>query len=488
MNKKTFWLLILICCFSFQNSFGGNLRAYLSYASFNSPDGPYLETYLGIDAGSMKLIPAENGKYQGTVEITMLFKQDGTIKEYKKYEFKSPLFNDTLNIRMGLIDLQRYALPNGTYDFDIIISDQNSKADPFLVSNPITINYPYDKASLSGIELVESYKKTESQNILSKSGFDLVPFVENFYPENISKLTYYSEVYNMPEEIGTDEKFIVIHYIESYENQQQLNNFVKVKRVVAKPVIVLFNEFDISKLASGNYNLVIEIRDKQNQLITSNKLFFQRSNPNIQLDLKDLAALDIKYTFAGQITERDSLVKFIHYLDPISTEIERFFVKQNIKQAELLTLQQYFLNFWLTRNQLDPHNAWMDYKEQVKKANLAFSTTSLKGFETDRGHVFLKYGPPNAIAESHHEPSAYPYEIWHYYQLKSQRNRKFVFATQDLITNDFRLIHSDAIGELNNYRWQIEISRRQWNPSNLDESQARDHWGSNINDYFNNPR
>jgi hypothetical protein len=118
-----------------------------------------------------------------------------------------------------------------------------------------------------------------------------------------------------------------------------------------------------------------------------------------------------------------------------------------------------------------------------------YSTPNSRGYETDRGRVFLKYGPPNIVSESYNEPAAYPYEIWQYYTLgESQRNKKFVFYTIDIVTNDFQLVHSDAIGETSNYRWQVEIHKRTFDPYNLDRDRYPDAWGSDVNRYWENPR
>ena len=82
----------------------GNLRAYLSYATFTSPDGPYIETYLSIHANSVKFVKLENDRFQGTVNILMTFNQDNEIKAYKKYELKSPEVKDTSNMDFHFID------------------------------------------------------------------------------------------------------------------------------------------------------------------------------------------------------------------------------------------------------------------------------------------------------------------------------------------------------------------------------------------------
>jgi GWxTD domain-containing protein len=160
-----------------------------------------------------------------------------------------------------------------------------------------------------------------------------------------------------------------------------------------------------------------------------------------------------------------------------------------MEEADLMTLKQYFLNFWTGRDNTMPETAWNHYHQQVRKVNYIYSTPNRQGYETDRGRVFLKYGPPNIVSESYNEPAAYPYEIWQYYTLgEGQRNRKFVFYTIDIVTNDFQLVHSDAIGEKANYRWQVEIHRRTFDPYNLDENQYPDAWGSNVNRYWEVPR
>ena len=105
--------------------------------------------------------------------------------------------------------------------------------------------------------------------------------------------------------------------------------------------------------------------------------------------------------------------------------------------------------------------------------------------------MFLKYGAPDRIVQSYSEPGAYPYEIWHYYTLGSQRNKKFVFMTLDIVTNDFKLIHSDAVGELNNFRWTTEIYKRTYGTYydyGVDNAAAPDSYGDKAKDYYDNPR
>ena len=103
--------------------------------------------------------------------------------------------------------------------------------------------------------------------------------------------------------------------------------------------------------------------------------------------------------------------------------------------------------------------------------------------------MYLQYGPPNIISESYNEPSSYPFEIWQYYQLPDgQRNKRFVFYTTDLITNNFRLLHSDAIGEVYNYKWKVFLNNRWFDPFNVDQQDVPDIYGGKADDYYRNPR
>ena len=487
--KKIIALFILTLIFSTFASQARDLKAYLFYCTFLSlEDGPFIETYISVDGKSVTFIEAENGKFQGTLEITMIFKLDGEIKDFKKYDLLSPDISDTTNINFHFIDQQRFLLPNGLYDFEILIADKNKETLPFVITRPVNIDFPYDEVSISGIELIESFSKAEKTGVLTKSGYDLVPYVSNFFSQTQNKLTYYSEIYNTEIILGKDEKFLVTSYIESYETEKPMPKFIEYKKVVTQPVNVLFNEFDISDLPSGNYSLVIEVRDRENNQLAYNSLFFQRSNPSIKINVQDIAAININNTFAERIGSADTLAEHIRSLDPISSQLERAFTQNLAKAPDLRTMQQYFYNFWYTRDNLDPEGSWLKYAEQLKIADASFGTGMKKGYDTDRGRVFLKYGPPNAISESYNEPNAFPYEIWHFYELSNQRNRRFVFYSRELATNDFELVHSDAVGEISNYQWQFVIHGREFAPVGIDDQIVPNHWGSRINDYYITPR
>jgi GWxTD domain-containing protein len=204
--------------------------------------------------------------------------------------------------------------------------------------------------------------------------------------------------------------------------------------------------------------------------------------------MNDLANMNITNTFVDKIPDGDTLVDFLKSLEPISSEAERDYMFNLVKTTNYIMMKRFFYNFWLTRNYGDPEDAWMQYHYEVRKVNASYETPTKRGYASDRGRVYLKYGPPNHMTESYNEAAAYPYEIWHYYTLGKQRDKRFVFATKDMVTNDFRLIHSDALGELANYRWQLEIYRRNWIPSSIDQTEPPETWGNDASKLYRQPR
>jgi len=485
MKKSIFLFAIFILPFFAE---ARNLWAFLTYGTFNSPDGPYVETYLSVAGNSVNYVKTVNGKFQATVNILMTFKQNNEIKAFKKYELNSPEIDDTAKVNFEFLDEQRFQMPNGTYDFELQITDKNNNMKPVPFSQSVVVDFLADKPSFSGIQLVKSYKKSETPSIITKSGYDLVPYVYNFYPGNEDKMIFYSELYNMDKIIPEGQKYVLSYFLESFETHITLFEFAKVKKEITRPVAVTLAEFYIGNLATGNYNLVFEARNQQNDIVASQKIFFQRSNPGAKLTFTELTNENATNSFAEKITQSDSLKEFISCTFPISTGMEKAFIKDVLKKSTLQDMQKYFYGFWLRRDPNNPEKAWLAYKEQVKIANYNFKTPVKKGYQTDRGRVYLEYGPPNTRSERPSEPSTYPYEIWHYYTLNNnQRNKRFVFYSPDMVTNDYFILHSDATGEIHNPTWQVDLQSRSYAPVDLSDTQTINSWGDMAKDYWELP-
>jgi GWxTD domain-containing protein len=481
MKKLLIAVFILIANYSMAK----NLQAHLAHATFYAPgQGSYVETYLSVTGSSVVFAPLNNGKYQAAIEVTMVFTLNNEVKHFDKYNLLSPETEDQQKTDFNFLDQQRIQLPNGIYKFDLTIKDKNQAANPYTVSQEVRIDYHPNIVALSDIEFLESYKPVAEETKLSKGGYELIPLVDNYFPDSRNSLKFYSEIYNSSAVLN-NEGFIFSYLIETFENHQVLNSFSRMQRMQSKPVNAIIKEIDLQELPSGNYNLVLEVRNRNNELLSSREIFFQRNQTSAVSESGEKT--NVSNTFVAAYTNKDSLAEYIRSLHPISGTTENSYASNQLEHSDIKMMQQFFYDFWEKRDKENPYKAWENYKAEVDKVNAKYSTQNRKGYATDRGRVYLQYGPPNQISENYHEPNSYPYEIWHYYKLGAQTNRKFVFYNPDLVS-DFRLIHSDANGEPFDKQWQLLLKTRTETNNDFDREKSRDNFGKQSEDLYRNPR
>ncbi|MBP6335793.1 MAG: GWxTD domain-containing protein [Bacteroidia bacterium] len=479
--------LLIFIIYLYSQSVLGALSAYFSYSAFDQPNGsPYVETYLNVEGASVVLAKNENGRYQGKIEIQWIFKKGDSIIHFDKYHLLSPESDTNSLAGVDFIDQQRVPLLQGNYIVELKILDKNSDKPGFTTKQPVSVNFPSDKIAISDIELIESYEASSTPGKFTKSGYNLVPLVAAFYPKEIKSLKFYAEIYRAKSILN--EEYLIRYAISRGSNKIILNQFGSVKKQMPEEVTVLLAEIPIEKLYSGNYNLNVEIFNKQNVILASKEVFFQRSNVAQRDTNTDLAITDLQSTFVGQIPG-DSLKDYISCLYPISSNLEAQVANNTIKLGDEDKMRRYFYTYWANKDPQNPESAWLVYKIEVDKVNLAFRSQNIKGYETDRGRVYLQYGPPNSIINEDMDPTARPYSIWHYYVLGNQTNRKFVFYSLGNSTNDYQLLHSDAQGELQDPNWELKLHERtQQFGSDMDAEESFDVYGSKTKENFKNPK
>jgi GWxTD domain-containing protein len=468
------------------------LQAYLNLKRFFVPgEGPMVESYIQVENTSVVYKTEESGDLSCAVEIIQLLRSGEEIKAFSKYCLNGKSIGDSLIT--PLILQQRFAVEAGSYTYELEIRDLNEENVPvFKHEEPIVVaGLQPGKLMVSDIQLVETLKKAETQGPLTKSGYDMIPLVVNYYPADFNKLVFYAEIYNSDSLFGTDGKFALRQYIEKYESGMLADNLIKHSRESATTVVPVLTIFNIEDLASGNYNLVLEVRDRENNLVEVRKNFFQRENGIREYNPADLATVDLKQAFVSTSVPDDSLSYFISALLPVATDSELPVITKELRNADLETRQKFFYAFWQRRNPDNPQREWEKYRTEIYNTNRLFGTPIKAGYETDRGRIYLKYGPPNTITDRPNEPATYPYQVWHYYRIGNFTNRRFIFFQPDLVTNDYELLHSDLRGEIQNYRWQTMLMRRNTpGDGSIDDpiNGNHRHYGGNSQELFTNPR
>ena len=169
-----------------------------------------------------------------------------------------------------------------------------------------------------------------------------------------------------------------------------------------------------------------------------------------------------------------------------------------MKHPGLEEKQAFLYRFWQRRSAMNPEGEWLKYKERIDYVQAHFSYPRTRGIQTDRGRVYLQYGPPDFIRDEKNyvsanrigsnneqaptllqlgntqasEPKVYngtsqghvfylPYQLWRYNKLDTDDpNRVFLFWDEHR-SGYYTLLNSNARGEVQDPGWERRLCRQQ---------------------------
>jgi GWxTD domain-containing protein len=465
----------------------------ISYAQFMDDAGQaYVEIYYSLASASVDFKQNAKGMYTGGVEILVQIKKDSATIAAEKFRIMSPEYADTVGIEGSYVNQTRFPLPNGEYDIVMDIQDVNEAEEVYQLEQGLTIDIAGTAPKTSDLVMLDSYSKADESSIFSKSGYDLVPLVNSgshYFTESTEKISFYTEIYNTQKHLGENEPLLIKYYIKERDKAGPIPGMASFTKKESGAVLPVLTGFNISTLPSGNYTIVVEALDKNGQAFVNQSMDFYRKNSIAPISMEDIENLEYQGSFVDRMGGIDSLYKYTQYLYPISSEAERRYQKEILAEQDLVKIKRYFFAFWSQRSRLDPEKEWLAYYEDVKTANQLYTSRLRKGYMTDRGRVFLTYGPPDAVDRRQFEPGLPPYEMWQYNVIATpyvinQTNKFFVFAEFSRSTNEYQMLHSNAVGELNNRRWKYQLSRGAYGTGgDIDQNDLNsgDDFGSRLN-------
>ena len=431
------------------------IDASVSTATFTTMNQNYIEIYTLIVGSSVNFVSIDSDSinHQASVQMMVTFRKDSTIVKFDKYNLQSPISKKNVNF----IDLKRISLENGEYEMEVYIHDNNKIGNAGTFKSKVIVDYKDDRLEQSDIQLLGSFKKQDIDSPFNKNGFYLEALPFNFYGKKQKELMFYNEIYNADKFIGDDYMFsYIIEKVSNVSDNKQI--IVGHKKRKPKPIDVVLMRVDISELPSGNYNFIVEIRNRAKDLLSKRSVFFQRANPQLVLSEEEMNATALENEFVGELSDED-LEYSLRALAPVVDQGDSELLNLLIAGDETEAQKRFLYAYWSQKHPTFPQQGYDDYMKVARAIDNAYQSGFGFGFETDRGYVYMKYGQPDDIVAVDTEPTAPPYEIWIYNRIPQtgQPNVKFLFYNPSLSPGNYQLLHSNGRGELQNRNWKYEL-------------------------------
>ncbi|MEZ4939529.1 MAG: GWxTD domain-containing protein [Saprospiraceae bacterium] len=456
MKHKTHFLHLLVLLLVFLPGIARALDAGVAYCIYATPEKPYLEINIEIAAASVTFKPADSTYLQAGVETLILIKQGENVVNFEKYLLNSPLVRGPQN----LLDVKRLYLQPGTYSLEITFEDMHDASNTGAFSAPLIVDLDTG-AYLSELLLLRSFKPDNSDNPFTKNGYFLEPLPFRFYDRAATMLAFYAEIYHTGKVVK--EAAYMVRYLVEKNLENGVTEIVSSGSQRKKPSAIdaIIVPMNISKLKSGNYFLTVEVRNEINELLASRKIEFQRSNPFLDVPEEALTADVVEKQFVNDLNE-ENLRFSLRAISPLLLGDDSEILKDILQGSDLNAMRFFLFRHFVREDPNNPEQAYLDYMKVAGAADLQFHSGFRYGFETDRGRTYMRYGRPDDLIRVEDDPSAPPYEIWVYYDFPKTRqtNVKFLFYNPTLAGADFILLHSNARGEINNPRWEVDLYKR----------------------------
>ncbi len=467
-------ILFLIAFTSVSSVFSQDrkLRVYLDTKQFFAPGvGHLLEVNLQFEGASLNYKGKDDGLI-ADVAVYLTLEQNGSIYKEDAHRLESPFMKDS--IIEDFYDLKRFVVEPGDYELKIELKDLLSENPSIKGSLPISISEVNDKVTISDIQIAEVANPGNESSLFHKSGFEIIPRISTYYPKELNAIPYYIEIYNT--DLLEIPEFGLKQTVIDQETNEEIEELSTFYRFESAKVVPVLKQLDISALPTGTFVLQLSILNPDLSIINTNAYIFDRANDKeIHFD-DDITILDPAFE---ESFPKDSAKYYLGSIIPISTaETSRrvmSLLKSGTKEESLLFLQA----FWKATSGAEAYTDWLKYKAQVQLVEKLYATNFQDGYETDRGRVYLQYGSPSNILRRPVSTSEYPYEMWRYDKIGRFSNKRFIFYNTDLIGENYRLLHSDMIGEIKNSNWPHALNSRNSTNGDVDNGNAgvQEHYG-----------
>jgi len=371
------------------------------------------------------------------------------------------VIKDTTELRTSKVVIDRLGLvfAPGDYRCQLSIRDINNSANADSAICSISLPAPQTGTPyLSDIEIASSIQSNPEAKIspFYKNTLLVTPNPSLIFSKENPALFFYAEAYNLPAD-ELKEGYQLTYSITDLEKKPV--EAVRAKAVRKSRVVhpsVEYGMIPVGQLSSGAYLLDVKILSLAQSVIAAQSRKFYVYQADSPVESAGLAQNEAQENIIFQQMDSVQVEQEFLRINYLSDKETR---KVWSQVASLAAKRHFLAQFWIARDPSPgtPENELRkEFLARTEYANENFRTMKLDGWKTDRGRVYIVYGSPSDIERYPNEPNSYPFELWHYDAL--QNGTVFVFADFEGRRN-YRLLHSNLLGELQNYNYMESIKK-----------------------------
>ena len=415
----------------------------------------YVEVYYSFDVSKLKFVKVDSTlKAEAVMDIYFKRSANDSIVARQMWRIPFTTNDSTLLGTSGTYaDVLGFFLAPDVYRMYVVGGGRDNWAKHDSFSIPIDLHPIENKhVSLSDVELCTSIVSVgkDSSGRFIKNTYEVKPNPSRIYGAEQPVVYYYVEAYNLLK--NSSPNYYTRVAVTNSLGREVITRTRTKNRVNESNVEV--GALQINTLRTGAYTLNFSIVDSvdNSNYASSKRLFIY--NPQLPMDSlttgTEGSVLSSEY---AAMTEDELDLEFAQ-LKYISSRAEQAQYK-NVSGVE--AKRKVLYEFWNRRknDQTDPNAVQKtEYFKRVDYANEHFRAGFKDGWKTDRGRVFIVYGPPDDIERHTNEVNTKPYEIWTYNSI--QGGVIFVFGDRSGLS-DYDLLHSTHRDELQNVNWMNQL-------------------------------
>ena len=436
----------------------GHLQLEVDIARFfGDSTQTYVEVYYALHENNITY-RSDSGRYIGAANMKLVVRNDSSIFVSKDWTVPHVLA-DTASLTSGqkMVGIETFGLHPGSYTVILTAYDVYDALRQDSLQIPLVIDgYPATNESLSDIELCTSIQSsTNRRSMFYKNTLEVIPNASRLYGAGLPVVFYYVEAYNLASDQQKPNMTVHTSVIDATGKELIAKDKSKPR---AHNSSVEVGTINISTLRSGTYLLRITLVDsgKTTLASASKKIFIYKpgaipADSSSSLALNGVSSSEFAAMSDTMLDQQFDRAKYI------ASPAELLQYKRIV---DLRAKQNYLFEFWQRRNPnpLSPVNDFKDeYMRRLDYADKNFTFGFHEGWKTERGRVYIVYGPCDEVERFPSSSESNPYEIWHFNNI--QGGVIFVFVDRTGL-GDYQLVHSTHRDEIRDEQWYEEYAQK----------------------------